>query len=202
MPFTLPKLPFSAEALEDRGMSAETFSYHHGKHHRKYVDDLNAIVAEDVKLKDRTVEQLIALSAGKPSKEKLFNNAGQHFNHSFFWNSLSPDGGRMPSELKKKISRDFGSVDAFKKTFREAAVSQFGSGWAWLVLGKNGKLKVTKSANAESPISKGDGAPLLTLDVWEHAYYIDFRNARLDFTSNFLNRLANYDFAEETLLAV
>jgi Fe-Mn family superoxide dismutase len=199
MSFTLPPLPFSTSALAERGMCQETLELHHGKHHQAYVTNLNGLVEKNDALKGKSLEELIKLSYNKDDLVGVFNNAGQVWNHTFFWNSLSPNGGGVPGKLEKKLIEDFGSVDEFKAQFKAAAVGQFGSGWAWLVLGKDGKLKVTKTANAGTPIANDEGKPLLVLDVWEHAYYIDFRNRRPDFTDNFLNRLANYEFAEANL---
>jgi superoxide dismutase, Fe-Mn family len=201
MKFTLPALPFAPNALATRGMGQETMELHHGKHHQAYVTALNALVDKDAKLKDKSLEELVKLSHSDPSLAAVFNNAGQHWNHSFFWLCLSPAGGTIPATLEKKIVADFGSVAKFKETFKEAAVGQFGSGWAWLVLTRDGKLKVTKTADASSPLATGEGKALLTLDVWEHAYYVDYRNLRPDFTDNFLNKLANYEFAERQLTA-
>ncbi len=199
MKFTLPDLPFAANALAARGMSQETLELHHGKHHKTYVDTLNELVAENPDLKDKTLEQLLKLNRKDKQLTTVFNNAGQHWNHSFFWPCLAPAGGSIPGTLEKKIIADFGSVAKFKETFKEAAVTQFGSGWAWLVLADDGKLKVLKTADAENPLSNGEGKALLTLDVWEHAYYVDYRNKRPDFIDNFLNRLANYEFAQRQL---
>jgi Fe-Mn family superoxide dismutase len=201
MKFTLPDLPYSTNALAARGMCQETLELHHGKHHKAYVDTLNDLVAKNPDLKDKSLEQLISLAHQDKKLTAVFNNAGQHWNHSFFWTCLAPAGGSMPGTLEKKIIADFGSVAKFKEAFTEAAKTQFGSGWAWLVLGKDGKLKVTKTADAENPLSNGDGKALLTLDVWEHAYYVDFRNRRPDFIENFLSKLANYEFAQRELAA-
>jgi Fe-Mn family superoxide dismutase len=180
-------------------MSQETLELHHGKHHQAYVTALNGLVEKSEALKGKTLEQLIQLSNGKPDLVPVFNNAGQHWNHSFFWNSLSANGGGMPGALEKKLVSDFGGVDKFKEQFKAAALGQFGSGWAWLVAAPDGKLKITKTPNAGTPLATGEGKALLTLDVWEHAYYVDFRNRRPDFTDNFLAKLANYEFAAEQL---
>jgi Fe-Mn family superoxide dismutase len=201
MKFTLPALPFAPNALAARGMGQETMELHHGKHHQAYVNALNALVDKNAKLKDKSLEELVKLSHSDPSLAPVFNNAGQHWNHSFFWTCLSPTGGTIPGTLEKKIVADLGSVAKFKESFKEAAVGQFGSGWAWLVLARDGKLKVTKTADASNPLATGEGKALLTLDVWEHAYYLDFRNLRPDFTDNFLNKVANYEFAERQLTA-
>jgi len=182
-------------------MSQETLELHHGKHHEAYVTALNGLVEKNPDLKGKSLEELIKLAKGKESLTPVFNDAGQHWNHSFFWSCLSPTGGAMPGTLEKKIIGDFGSVAKFKDTFKTAAVGQFGSGWAWLVLGPDGKLKVTKSPDGSSPLATGEGKALLTVDVWEHAYYVDFRNLRPDYVDNFLNKLANYEFAERQLKA-
>src|SRR5690606_34597637 len=184
MSFTLPALPYSYGALAERGMCQETLELHHGKHHQAYVNTLNTLVEKNDALKGKTLEEVVKLSHGNPDLTPVFNNAGQHWNHSFFWNSLSPTGGGVPGTLEAKLKEDFGGVEQFKEQFKNAALTQFGSGWAWLVLGNDGKLKVTKTPNADTPIATGEGKPLLVLDVWEHAYYVDFRNRRPDFTDN------------------
>jgi Fe-Mn family superoxide dismutase len=197
--FTLPSLPFAPGALAARGMCQETLEFHHGKHHQAYVTALNGLVEKNDALKGKTLEEVIKLAHGREDLTPVFNNAGQHWNHSFFWNCLSPAGGGIPGDLEKKLVSDFGGVDKFKEAFKAAALGQFGSGWAWLVLGKDGRLKVSKTANAGLPLASGEGKALLVLDVWEHAYYIDFRNRRPDFTDNFLAKLANYEFAAQQL---
>lgn len=199
MTFTLPSLPFAPGALAARGMCQETLEFHHGKHHQAYVTALNGLVDKNDALKGKTLEEVIRLAHGREDLTPVFNNAGQHWNHSFFWNCLSPEGGAIPGDLEKKLVADFGSVEKFKEAFKAAAVGQFGSGWAWLVLGKDGRLKVSKTANAGLPLATGEGKALLTMDVWEHAYYLDFRNRRPDFTDNFLAKLANYEFAAQQL---
>jgi Fe-Mn family superoxide dismutase len=199
MSFTLPPLPFAAGALAAHGMSQETLELHHGKHHNAYVTALNGLVEKNDALKGKSLEELIRMSYGREDLQPVFNNAGQHWNHSVFWESLSPTGGSIPGVLEKKLTEDFGSVDKFKETFKTAAVGQFGSGWAWLVLTRDGKLKVTKTPNASTPLATGEGKVLLVLDVWEHAYYVDFRNRRPDFIDNFLSKLANYENAAAKL---
>ena len=201
MKFTLPALPYSPNALAPRGTAQETLELHHGKHHQAYVTALNGLVEQNDALKNKSLEELVKLSQSDKALAPVFNNAGQHWNHSFFWPCLSPSGGAMPGALEKKIVADFGSVAKFKETFKEAAVGEFGSGWAWLILSSDGKLKVTKTSNASNPLATGEGKALLTLDVWEHAYYLDFRNLRPDFVDNFLNKLANYEFAQRQLTA-
>ena len=199
MSFSLPPLPFAPAALAARGMSQETLELHHGKHHAAYVTALNGLVEKNESLKGKSLEEIIRLSYGREDLQPVFNNAGQHWNHSVFWESLSPSGGGVPGSLEKKLGEDFGSVDKFKEQFKAAAVGQFGSGWAWLVLPREGKLKITKSSNAGSPVATGEGKVLLVLDVWEHAYYVDYRNRRPDFIDNFLNKLANYETAAAKL---
>jgi Fe-Mn family superoxide dismutase len=199
MSFTLPPLPFAANALGARGMSQETLELHHGKHHQAYVTALNGLVEKNEALQGKSLEELIKLSYDKVDLAPVFNNAGQHWNHSVFWESLSPDGGGIPGVLEKKLEADFGGVAKFKELFKAAALGQFGSGWAWLILPPDGKLKIVKTGNAGTPLATGEGTVLLVLDVWEHAYYVDFRNRRPDFTDNFLNKLANYEHAASKL---
>ena len=199
MSFTLPSLPYSEGALADRGMCQETLELHHGKHHKAYVDKLNGFVDQNDELKGKSLEEIIKWSADDASRSGVFNNAGQHWNHIHFWQALSPKGGQMPDGLKSKIEQDFGSVDAFRESFAADAASQFGSGWAWLIVADDGKLKTTKTKDGSNPIATGEGTPILGLDVWEHAYYLDFRNSRPGYVSNFLDNLANYEFAEENL---
>jgi Fe-Mn family superoxide dismutase len=191
MAFTLPPLPYDKNALAPH-MSAETLDYHHGKHHKAYVDNLNKLI-EGKPEEKKSLEEII-----KSSEGPLFNNAAQIWNHTFFWSSLKPGGGGQPTgDLAQAITRDFGSYEKFAEAFTAAATTQFGSGWAWLVL-EGGKLAVTKTANADLPLKHGQKA-LLTLDVWEHAYYIDHRNARPKFIETFLKSLANWEFATENL---
>jgi Fe-Mn family superoxide dismutase len=201
MAFTLPPLPFAPGALAARGMLQETVELHHGKHHHAYVTALNELVDKHPALQGKSLEELVKISHHNDSLTPVFNNAGQHWNHSFFWHCLSPSGGGLPGSLQRKIVADFGSIEKFKESFKTAAVGQFGSGWAWLIVDRQGKLKVTHSADASNPLASGEGVSLLTLDVWEHAYYLDFRNLRPEFVDNFLNRLANYEFAEAQLNA-
>jgi len=199
MSFTLPTLPFSINALAARGMSQVTLELHHGKHHNTYVVNLNGLVEKNDALKGKSLEELVKLSYNNNDLVGVFNNAGQVWNHNVFWESLSATGGGIPGVLEKKLVEDFGSVDKFKETFKTNALGQFGSGWAWLILGSDGKLKITKTSNAGTPLATGEGKVLLVLDVWEHAYYVDFRNRRPDFTDNFLNNLANYEAAAAKL---
>jgi len=199
MAFELPTLPFSHNALAARGMCQETLELHHGKHHNTYVTALNGLVEKNAALQGKSLEELIKLSYNNAELTPVFNNAGQHLNHSLAWLSMSPTGGVIPSKLEAKIVADFGSVATFKDAFKTAATTQFGSGWAWLVLTPEGKLKVTKTANAAGPLATGEGKALLTLDVWEHGYYLDFRNRRPDYVTNWLDNIANYEFAEAAL---
>ena len=199
MAFELPPLPWSHNALAERGMSQETLEFHHDKHHQAYVTALNGLVEKNDALHGKSLEELITLSYNNPDLVPVFNNAGQHWNHSLAWLSLSPTGGGIPGRLEAKINADFGSVAAFKDAFKAAAIGQFGSGWAWLVLAPDGKLKITKSANASTPLATGEGKALIVLDVWEHGYYLDFRNRRPDYAQNWLDKLANFEFAAAQL---
>jgi Fe-Mn family superoxide dismutase len=199
MAFTQLALPFASDALESYGMKAETFEYHYGKHHKAYVDNLNKLV-DGTELADKSLEEVIQIAFGDSAKAGIFNNAAQVWNHSFFWNCLKPAGGGAPTgALAAKIEQDFGSFEKFKEEFSTAAATQFGSGWAWLV-DDGGTLKVMKTPNAENPLAHGKKA-LLTIDVWEHAYYIDFKNARPGFIKNFLDNLVNWDFVAENFAA-
>ncbi|HYE05172.1 MAG TPA: superoxide dismutase [Planctomycetota bacterium] len=192
MAFTLPPLPFDKGALAPH-MSAETFDYHHGKHHQAYVTKLNELIAGKPEEK-QSLEEIIKAAPEGP----LFNNAAQVWNHTFFWSCLSPKGGGEPTgDIKAAIDRDLGGFAKFKEDFTNAAITQFGSGWAWLVL-DGGKLKVTKTPNAGTPMKTGQTA-LLTLDVWEHAYYIDHRNARPKFIEAFFAKMVNWEFAGQNL---
>ncbi|APH54247.1 Superoxide dismutase [Granulibacter bethesdensis] len=199
MAFELPSLPYSLNALAANGMSQETLELHHGKHHQAYVTALNGFVEKNPELQGKSLEEIIKATYNRADVAPVFNNAGQHWNHIVFWQNLSPNGGRIPTRLEQKIAADFGSVDTFKEQFKTAATTQFGSGWAWLVLGSDGKLKVTKSPNGVNPVATDEGKVLLALDVWEHSYYVDFRNRRPDYVQNYLDKLANYEFAEAQL---
>ena len=191
MAFSLPPLPWSKEALAPH-ISAETIDFHYGKHHQAYVTNLNKLL-EGKPEASKSLEEIILSSDGG-----VFNNAAQIWNHTFYWNSMKPNGGGQPTgKLLEAITRDFGSVDNVLQQLGEAAKTQFGSGWAWLVE-EGGKLKVTKTANADLPMKHGQKA-LLTCDVWEHAYYIDYRNARPNYVEAFLKNLVNWDFAAKNL---
>jgi Fe-Mn family superoxide dismutase len=192
----LPPLPYAQDAL-DPVISANTIGFHYGKHHKGYVDTLNKLIA-GTELASLSLEKLIAETAGKADKVAIFNNAAQTWNHTFYWRSLRPKGGgEPPAALKQGIEAAFGSLDACKKELATAATTQFGSGWAWLVL-EAGKLKVVKTGNAQTPLSK-DVRPLLTIDVWEHAYYLDYQNRRADYVNAIVDKLINWGFAADNL---
>lgn len=194
MPHILPPLPYADNAL-DPVISANTLSFHYGKHHKTYVDNLNKLVA-GTELADLSLERIIAATAGQADKAGVFNNAAQIWNHTFYWNSLSPKGGgEPPAALKKKIEASFDTVEACKKELAAAATTQFGSGWAWLVQDGD-KLKVVKTSNADLPLTHGL-KPLLTIDVWEHAYYLDYQNRRVDYVNAVLDKLINWGFAAD-----
>ena len=196
MAFELPALPYAKDALEPH-ISANTLDFHHGKHHNTYVTNLNNFT-KDTPLASKSLEEVIKDVAGDPAKAGIFNNAAQVWNHTFFWNSMKPGGGGAPTgELAKAIDDAFGSLDAFKEEFKNAALTQFGSGWAWLVV-DNGKLSIAKTANADTPLAHGQTA-LLTVDVWEHAYYLDYQNRRPDYVQTFLDSLVNWDFVAQNL---
>ena len=199
MAFELPSLPYSHSALAARGMCQETLELHHGKHHQAYVTALNGFVAANAALQGKSLEEIVKLSHGDAGLAGVFNNAGQHWNHMIFWQNMAPTGGAMPGKLEAKIIADFGSVAAFKDAFKTAATTQFGSGWAWLVLAADGKLKTAKTPNGSNPLATGEGKVLLGCDVWEHSYYLDFRNRRPDYVTNWLDNLANYEYAAAQL---
>ena len=196
MTFELPSLPYASDALAPY-MSSETLDFHHGKHHQTYVTNLNNLV-KDSDMQDASLEDVVIKSSKDASMAGIFNNAGQHWNHILFWQCMKPNGGgAMPSELENRISSDFGSVNQFKEAFVQAGTTQFGSGWAWLAI-DNGKLVVTKSANASNPLVEGM-KPILGCDVWEHSYYIDYRNKRPDYLKAFLDNLVNWEFVSSQL---
>ncbi len=199
MAFELPPLPYSHGALAAQGMCQETLELHHDKHHQAYVTALNGFVEKNSELQGKSLEEIIKLSNGKADMAPVFNNAGQHWNHILFWENMSPTGGQIPAKLQAKIESDLGGVQKFKDDFKAAAVGQFGSGWAWLVQGTDGKLKLVKTPNGSNPLATGDGEALLGIDVWEHSYYLDFRNRRPDYVSNWLDKIANYEYAEAKL---
>jgi|TARA_E500000305_G_scaffold98991_1_gene90898 Fe-Mn family superoxide dismutase len=195
MAFTLPDLPYAQDALAPH-ISAETLSFHHGKHHKAYVDKANDAV-KGTDLESLSLEELIKKSWADKNMG-VFNNAAQIWNHTFYWHSMKPNGGGKPTgAIADAIDKSFGSYDKFAEEFKAAGAGQFGSGWAWLV--KNGdKLEVRKTLNAENPITDGV-TPLLTMDVWEHAYYLDYQNRRPDYIGDFLDKLVNWDFANQNL---
>ena len=196
MTFELPSLPYADTALEPY-YSAKTFSFHHGKHHKAYVDNLNKLLPGSP-FENSSLEEIILAVAGDATKAGFFNNAAQVWNHTFFWHCMKPGGGGAPSgALAAKIDAAFGSYEKFAEEFKAAAVGRFGSGWAWLVL-DGGELKIMSTPNAETPMTGGKKA-LLTVDVWEHAYYLDFQNRRPDFVQTFLDQLVNWDFVAENL---
>ena len=196
MTFELPSLPYANDALAPY-MSSETLDFHHGKHHQTYVTNLNNLV-KDTDMKDSSLEEIVVKSSKDSSMAGIFNNAGQHWNHILFWQCMKPNGGgSMPSELESRITSDLGGIDQFKEAFIQAGTTQFGSGWAWLAI-DNGKLVVTKSPNASNPLVDGM-KPILGCDVWEHSYYIDYRNKRPDYLKAFLDCLVNWEFVASQL---
>ena len=196
MTFELPSLPYANDALAPY-MSSETLDFHHGKHHQTYVTNLNNLV-KDTDMKDSSLEEIVVKSSKDSSMAGIFNNAGQHWNHILFWQCMKPNGGgSMPSELESRITSDLGGIDQFKEAFIQAGITQFGSGWAWLAI-DNGKLVVTKSPNASNPLVNGM-KPILGCDVWEHSYYIDYRNKRPDYLKAFLDSLVNWEFVASQL---
>ena len=196
MTFQLPPLPYALDALQPH-ISKETLEYHYGKHHQAYVDNLNKFVALDSAIQGKSLEDIVQSAAVGP----VFNNAAQVWNHTFYWKSMSPNGGGKPhGAIAEAIDRDFGSFDEFKKQFSAKATAAFGSGWAFLVQGSDNKLKVVECHDAMSPIRDGSGKPILTCDVWEHAYYIDVRNARAKYIEAWWN-VINWEFANANLAA-
>jgi Fe-Mn family superoxide dismutase len=194
--FTLPPLPYPENALAPV-ISANTLSFHYGKHHKAYLDNLNKMIA-GTQYEGMPLEQIITGTAGQADKSGIFNNAAQTWNHTFYWNSMRPKGGGKPSgRIAQMIESDLGGFEQFKKDFQQAGVTQFGSGWAWLVA-EGGKLKIVKTGNADNPLTKGQ-KPLLTLDVWEHAYYLDYQNRRPDHLGAAIEQLLNWDFANDNL---
>lgn len=195
MPFTLPHLPFAPDAFGDL-ISAETFEFHHGKHHRAYVTKTNELMAADLSLADFMLSRVIE-TAHRTGNAALFNNAAQLWNHSFFWQCLSPEAQQPDGKLLRLIEDGFGSFDAMKDALHKEAIGHFGSGWAWLVL-DGGALKITSLHDADTPVAHGM-TPLLTIDVWEHAYYIDYRNARPDYVRRLLDGAINWEFVARNL---
>ncbi len=196
MAITLPDLPYAKDALEPF-IGAKTLDIHHGKHHKAYVDNGNKLI-EGTDLANLSLEEIVKKVAGDPSKAGVFNNAAQVWNHSFYWQCMKPNGGGAPTgAIADKIKADFGSFEKFVEEFKNAGMTQFGSGWAWLVV-DGGKLKVTKTPNAETPITQGL-KPVLVVDVWEHAYYLDYQNRRPDYLTTFVEKLINWDFVNSCL---
>jgi Fe-Mn family superoxide dismutase len=195
-PFVLPTLPYPEDALAPI-ISAKTLRFHHGRHHMAYIAKVNELIS-GTEFEGQTLERIILAVSGQADRVGLFDNAAQAWNHAFYWRSLSPKGGgKPPAELATMIDAAFGSLDVFKQQFAAAAVSQFGSGWAWLV--RDGTtLKIVKTSNAQLPLTKGQ-LPLLTIDVWEHAYYLDYQNRRPDYVQAVTDKLLNWEFAAENL---
>ena len=197
MPITLPQLPYPKDALAPH-ISEKTLEFHYGKHHNAYVVNGNKLI-EGTDLADESLEGIIKKTAGDASKVGIFNNVAQVWNHSFYWQCMKPGGGGSPTgAIADKINADFGSYEKFSEAFKNGGATQFGSGWAWLVLQDN-KLQVTKTPNADTPLAHGI-KPLLTVDVWEHAYYLDYQNRRPDYLSVFMEKLVNWDFVNSNLV--
>ncbi|MCW8934121.1 MAG: superoxide dismutase [Gammaproteobacteria bacterium] len=197
MTIALPNLPYDKKALEPH-ISSRTLDFHHGKHHNAYVTNLNKLI-EETDLANKSLEDIIKETVNDADRAGIFNNAAQVWNHTFYWQSMKPNGGGLPSgDIAEKINADFGSHEDFISQFKNAALTQFGSGWAWLVL-KNNKLEIIKTANADTPIAHGI-KPLVTVDVWEHAYYLDYQNARGDYLDSFFKHLINWEFVNSNLV--
>ena len=196
MTFELPKLDYSKDALSPI-MSEETLDLHHGKHHQTYIDKLNSFI-KDNEMSKMSLEDIILKSSNEKDMTGIFNNASQHWNHNLFWKCMKPKGGgKIPPKLEKRLISDFGNVEVFKEKFKDAGVTQFGSGWCWLSI-DNDKLVVTKTANASNPLIE-NMKPILGCDVWEHSYYIDYRNRRPEYLDKFINDLINWEFVESLL---
>jgi Fe-Mn family superoxide dismutase len=196
MPFSKIKLPYAEDALEPV-VSAKTISFHYGKHHQAYADNLNNLV-KGTPYESMSLEDVVKKSAGNDKEKGIFNNAAQVWNHDFYWQSMTPKSSEPTGKIADALKASFGGVKEFKEAFAKAAVGQFGSGWAWLVKGKVGKLEITTTSNADTPIAHGK-TPLFTTDVWEHAYYLDYQNRRPDHVKDWLDKLANWSFAEKNL---
>ena len=196
MAINLPDLPYGKDALTPY-IGATTLEFHHGKHHRAYVDNANKLLAGTA-LENTTPEEIIRKTAGDPAQTAIFNNVAQAWNHAFYWRGIKPNGGGSPTgTIAGKIAATWGGYDKFVEEFKNAGVTQFGSGWAWLVL-EGGTLKIVKTGNADNPLTKGM-KPLLTIDVWEHAYYLDYQNRRPDYLATFIDKLINWDFVNANL---
>ena len=195
--FTLMALPYADNALAPV-ITPNTIGFHYGKHHKTYVDNLNNLV-KGTDLEGKSLEEVVMATAGKADKAPLFNNSAQIWNHDFYWKSMKPSGGGAPTgKVADRINESFGSFEEFKKQLSATTVSQFGSGWGWLVADSAGKLKVVKTGNAEVPMTQGL-KPLLTIDVWEHAYYLDHQNRRADYVNAVIDKLLNWEFAAANL---
>ena len=195
-PFTLPKLPYAEDALAPV-ISAKTISFHYGKHHKAYVDKLNELI-EGTAYAELSLEDIVKKSAKDAKAKKIFNNAGQAWNHDFYWNSMTARSGTPSGKIRQALDASFGGLEEFKKAFKTAAVEQFGSGWAWLIVKNGGKLAIETTSDADTPIAHGK-TPLLGADVWEHAYYLDYQNRRPDHIQAWLDKLVNWSFAEKNL---
>ena len=196
MAISLPELPYGKDALAPH-ISSNTLDFHYGKHHKAYVDNLNKLIT-GTDLAEKSLEEIIKISVGDSAKAGIFNNAAQIWNHSFYWQCLKKSGGGSPTgAIAAKINAAWGSYDKFAEELKNAGVTQFGSGWAWLVL-EDGQLKITKTANADTPLAHGQ-KPLLTIDVWEHAYYLDYQNRRPDYLTAVIQNLINWDFVNANL---
>lgn len=196
MSIELPPLPYATDALEPR-ISRATLQVHYGKHHKAYIDTTNALIAGTI-LERMSLEHIVRSTAGRKSRSSVFNAAAQAWNHDFHWHSMSPDGGGAPtSDIRSQIERDFKTVDQFAKAFHTASLKHFGSGWAWLVLGSDG-LEILTTSNADTPLVH-EKVPILALDLWEHAYYLDYQNRRSDYISNYLASIVNWEFANANL---
>ena len=197
MTFELPKLDYAKNALAPI-MSEETLDLHHGKHHQTYITNLNNFI-KDTDMAGMSLEEIVHNSSKDKSKAGIFNNASQHWNHELFWKCMKPNGGgSMPKKLEDRIKSDFGSIEEFKKQFIQAGVTQFGSGWCWLSIDENNKLVVSKTPNAENPLIH-NMKPILGCDVWEHSYYVDYRDRRPEYLENFFEKLVNWEFVESHL---
>ena len=197
MSFELPKLDYAKNALAPI-MSEETLDLHHGKHHQTYITNLNNFI-KDTEMAGMSLEEIVNNSSKDKSKAGIFNNASQHWNHELFWKCMKPNGGgSMPKKLEDRIKSDLGSIEEFKKQFIQAGITQFGSGWCWLSIDENNKLVVSKTPNAENPLIH-NMKPILGCDVWEHSYYVDYRNRRPEYLENFFEKLVNWEFVESHL---
>lgn len=198
MAIELPDLPYDKEALAP-SISSNTLDYHYGKHHAAYVNNLNKMIA-DTDFEDDSLVAIVKNTAGKPERQGMFNNAAQVWNHTFYWHSMTPGGGGKPTgKIGKAIDESFGSYEKFAEAFKAKGGGQFGSGWAWLVQKEDGSLDVTNTPNAETPLTDESVTPLMTMDVWEHAYYLDHQNSRPNYMNAFLEHLVNWDFAEQNM---